>query len=194
MIYKNKTTVILIALSTVSIIIGLMAGFIIEYKYYYTKSNINDNLNQLNLNTNKTLFYYLLLQNLRLIALLVVGSLVFGSTTFVNLVANGLNFSILIILANFYGINLKNFIVLTLPHAIFEIPAIIIAGAAGFKIPCEIVRYLAGKKETILTKEDVKEYLTLALISVVLIVIAAWIEANVTLNIAKAMLNSTKGT
>jgi len=81
---------------------------------------------------------------------------------------------------------------LILPHAIFEIPAIIIAGAAGFKIPYEIIRYLAGKKEQILTKEDVKEYLTLALISIVLIVIAAWIEANVTLKIAKAMLNSTK--
>ncbi|WP_084063730.1 hypothetical protein [Geoglobus acetivorans] len=56
-----------------------------------------------------------------------------------------------------------------------------------------IVRYLAGKKEQILTKEDIKEYLALALISITLIVIAAWIEANVTLKIAKAMLNSTKG-
>lgn len=83
---------------------------------------------------------------------------------------------------------------LLLPHGILEIPAIIIAGAAGFKIPCEIIRYLVGKKETILTKEDVKEYLALALTSIILIVIAAWIEANVTLNIAKAMLNSTKGT
>jgi len=62
-----------------------------------------------------------------------------------------------------------------------------------FKIPYEIIRYLAGKKEQILTKEDIKEYLTLTLISIILIVIAAWIEANVTLKIAKAMLNSTKG-
>ncbi len=66
---------------------------------------------------------------------------------------------------------------LTPPHSIFEIPAIIIAVLAGFKLPYEIVRYLAGKKEQILTKEDIKEYLTLALISIILIVIAAWIEA-----------------
>jgi len=84
-------------------------------------------------------------------------------------------------------------ILLTAPHAIFEIPAIITAGAAGFKIPYEIIRYLAGKKEQILTKEDLKEYLTLALISIILIVIAAWVEANITLKIAEAMLNSTKG-
>ena len=85
-----------------------------------------------------------------------------------------------------------NIVSLTLPHGIFEIPAIIIAGAAGFKIPYEIIRYLAGKKKQILTKEDIKEYLTLALISIILIVIAAWIGANITLKIAKAMLR-TKG-
>ena len=77
---------------------------------------------------------------------------------------------------------------LILPHGIFEIPAIIIAGAAGFKIPYEIVRYLLGKKEVILTKEDIKEYLTLSAISIVLIVIAAWVEANITLKIAERML------
>ncbi|WP_457549781.1 stage II sporulation protein M [Archaeoglobus sp.] len=67
-----------------------------------------------------------------------------------------------------------------LPHSIFEISAIIIAGAAGFKIPYEIVRYLAGKKEQVLTKEDIREYLNLALISIFLIIIAAFVEAYVT--------------
>ncbi|AIY89139.1 hypothetical protein GACE_0079 [Geoglobus acetivorans] len=79
------------------------------------------------------------------------------------------------------------------PHGIFEIPAIIIAGAAGFKIPYEIIRYLAGKKEQIPTRGEIKEYLTLALISIILVVITAWIEANITLKIARSMLNSTKG-
>jgi len=66
------------------------------------------------------------------------------------------------------------------------------AGAAGFKIPYEIIRYLAGKKEQVLTKEDIKEYLTMALISIILIVIAAWIEANVTLKIAEEVIKSSK--
>ena len=39
-----------------------------------------------------------------------------------------------------------------------------------------------------LTREDIKEYLSLALISIILIIIAAWIEANVTLRIAESML------
>ncbi|MET1124077.1 MAG: hypothetical protein ABWW66_02280 [Archaeoglobaceae archaeon] len=48
---------------------------------------------------------------------------------------------------------------------------------------------MAGRKEQVLTKEDIEEYLKLVLISIILI--AAWIEANVTLKIAKAMLNSS---
>ena len=83
-------------------------------------------------------------------------------------------------------------VLLVIPHGIFEIPAIIIAGAAGFKIPREIIGYLAGRKEQILTKEDIREYPTMVLISTLLIVIAAWIEANVTLKIAKAVLKSSK--
>ena len=83
-------------------------------------------------------------------------------------------------------------LLLVVPHGIFEIPAIIMAGAAGFKIPYEIIRYLAGKKEQVLTKEDIKEYLTMALISIILIVIAAWIEANVTLKIAEEVIKSSK--
>ncbi|WP_457548857.1 stage II sporulation protein M [Archaeoglobus sp.] len=79
--------------------------------------------------------------------------------------------------------------VLILPHGIFEIPAIIIAGAAGFKIPYEIVRYLAGKKEKPLTKQDIKEYITLALISIILIVIAAFVEAYITPKIAEYFLS-----
>ncbi len=128
--------------------------------------------------------------NLIVIFNLILGGFLFGSITLVNLTFNGLSIGYLISNSIQQGKTYTEITLLTLPHGIFKIPAIIIAGAAGFKIPYEIVRYLAGRKEQILTKE---EYLTLSLISIVLIVIAAWIEANITLKIAKAMLNSTKG-
>jgi uncharacterized membrane protein SpoIIM required for sporulation len=50
---------------------------------------------------------------------------------------------------------------------------------------------LAGRKEQILTKEDIKEYLTLALISIILIVIAAFVEAYITLRIAEYFLSKS---
>lgn len=141
-------------------------------------------------NLDNVSFNHLLSNNLFVILLLLSGSLFFGSTTLLELCLNGLYFGFYLSLLDIQNIDA---VILILPHGILEIPAIIIAGAAGFKIPYEIVRYLLGKKEVILTKEDIKEYLTLALISIVLIVIAAWVEANVTLKIAKMMLNSTKG-
>ena len=138
-------------------------------------------------------FIYILLNNFEIIIVQILGGFLLGIPTFLIEAYNALFFGHLIKSCVFYKISLDKIIFLILPHGIFEIPAIIIAGAAGFKIPYEIIRYLAGKKEQILTKEDIKEYLTLALISIILIVIAAWIEANITLKIAKAMLNSTKG-
>ena len=91
------------------------------------------------------------------------------------------------------GLTTRDVLILVIPHGIFEIPAIIVAGAAGFKIPYEIIRYLLGRRGQVLTREDIKEYLILALISIALILIAAWVEANVTLKMAEEIVNRTKG-
>ncbi|WP_456469208.1 stage II sporulation protein M [Archaeoglobus sp.] len=128
----------------------------------------------------------MLTNNFRLIFIMVAGSFCLGTPTIKNLFLNGYT------TGSVLSTNLKLMLALFVPHAILEISAIIIAGAAGFKIPYEILRYLLGRKERILTQEDIKEYLTLALISIILIVIAAWIEANITLEIAKTVLGSTK--
>ncbi|WP_456328595.1 stage II sporulation protein M, partial [Archaeoglobus sp.] len=93
--------------------------------------------------------------NIYTIFLILSGSLLFGTTSFVNLVYNGMSFGAAVKWSLVCGMSINEILFLTLPHGIFEIPAIIIAGAAGFKIPCEIIRYLTGKKEQPLTKEDI---------------------------------------
>jgi len=119
--------------------------------------------------------------------LLIFGGFILGIPTFINTLSNGYMFGVIFaVYSKSFGI--ERFLILTLPHGIFEIPATIIAGAAGFKIPYEIIRYLAGKKEQPLTKEDIKEYLTLALISIILIVIAAFVETYITPRIAEYFL------
>jgi len=181
-----RTKISPLALSAIIYTVGVIVGFCVfndvhAFPTAYVETD----------NKHSYLSYEsILITNLMAILILVAG---FGVTTTINLIFNGTNLTFLYIESLKRSMHFGDFLLLTLPHAIFEIPAIIIAGAAGFKIPYEIVRYLAGRKEQILTKEDIKEYLTLALISIILIVIAAWIEANVTLKIAKAMLNSTKG-
>jgi len=133
-------------------------------------------------------FLSILNSNLLVWIYLHLGIVTFGSSTLINLSYNGFTFGSIISKSLQIGLRTKEILLLTLPHGIFEIPAIIIAGAAGFKIPYEIIRYLAGRKEQILTKEDIKEYLTLALISIILIVIAAFIEAYITPRIAEYFL------
>ena len=134
-------------------------------------------------------FFDILSNNFIAALYILSGGFLFGIPTFIVLSFNSYSIGSLIdILSTKY--NYKIILILLLPHGFLEIPAIIIAGAAGFKIPYEVVRYLLGRKEQVLTKEDIEEYLTLALVSIILIVIAAWIEANVTLKIAKAMLST----
>jgi len=133
-------------------------------------------------------FIDILENNTQVILIILTGILTFGITSLLNIISNGFLLGGNIKIAIKSGASLYNILILLFPHGIFEIPAIIIAGAAGFKIPYEIIRYLAGKKEQILTKEDIKEYLTLALISIILIVIAAFVEAYITPRVAEYFL------
>jgi uncharacterized membrane protein SpoIIM required for sporulation len=132
-------------------------------------------------------FTDILRNNLTGITKCLIGCMLFGAPTVYILLQNGFSIGYL---TKTYLLedDVITILAFTVPHGIFEIPAIIIAGAAGFKIPYEIIRYLAGKKEQILTKEDIKEYLTLALISIILIVIAAFVEAYITPKIAEYFL------
>ena len=75
-----------------------------------------------------------------------------------------------------------------LPHGIFEILAILISAVAGFKIPYEVTLYLLDKKEKPITNEDIREFLKLSLISIILIIIAAFIEVYITPKIANYIL------
>jgi stage II sporulation protein M len=90
---------------------------------------------------------------------------------------------------------LGDFILLTVPHGVFEIASIIIAGAAGFRLASFVYNFL----DNILTEtwygsptsklkhvfwnnwDELKESLELLIISIVLLLVAAFIEANLTI-------------
>ncbi len=126
---------------------------------------------------------YLLTNNIKSIVLNIGGVFIIGLPSISNLSLNGLIFGLIVETSQ---MNYKQIILFTLPHGIFELPALWLAGAAGLKGPQVFLRYLRGGE--FVTREDVKEYLTLSALSVVLIVIAAWIEANITPKIAERFL------
>ncbi|NJE47898.1 stage II sporulation protein M, partial [Thermococcus sp. GR7] len=133
-------------------------------------------------------FQYILFNNLRVVFLLSFGgTLTFGVLTFLNLLFNTLTLG-----AMFYfdltSDNLREFFFLILPHGVFEIPGLIIAGSAGFKLPYELLRFALGKKNEIISEEDAKEFFKLVGISILLIFIAAVIESTITSKLATSLV------
>jgi stage II sporulation protein M len=90
--------------------------------------------------------------------------------------------------------SISTFLIFTIPHGIFEVTGIIIAGAAGFRLGSGVFNYLNGVtklKRNISIKnqlaylleanmDEFKDSLSLFAIAVVLLIIAAFIEANFT--------------
>ncbi|USH00413.1 stage II sporulation protein M [Thermococcus argininiproducens] len=132
-------------------------------------------------------FRFLFINNLKVILILSFGGiLTFGGLTIWGLIFNGIPLGLFLHSSwNLRHVGeLNSFFFLILPHGIFEIPALIIAGAAGFKIPYELLRFALGKKKEMITEEDAKEFFKLLAISVILIFIAAMVESRVTLKLA----------
>jgi len=84
------------------------------------------------------------------------------------------------------------FIIYTLPHGIFEIPGFIMAGAAGFRLTTMVV----GVIKSVMRKTPIsdhywkfKDSLALIAIAIVLIFIAAIIEANITIFVGNYITN-----
>jgi len=134
-------------------------------------------------------FTSILINNLKVILANIFGGFLFGLPTLINIIYNGFMIGFQVKGLFFIGADLKYILITMLPHGIFEIPAMLIAAVAGFKIPYEITLYLLDKKEKPITEEDIKEFLKLAGISIVLIVIAAFVEVYITPEIANYLLH-----
>jgi stage II sporulation protein M len=81
------------------------------------------------------------------------------------------------------SLSVQKFLVFTLPHGIFEIPGFIIAGAAGLRVTTRIIdliKKIIYKKPEPVDNWKLKDSLFLLVISIILIFIAAIIEANIT--------------
>jgi Uncharacterized membrane protein len=128
--------------------------------------------------------------NIKIAFLIYGGGIIFGIFTVGYLLFNGLFIGYA---ASKFVIG--DFILYTLPHGIFEIAGIIIAGAAGFRLAScviQIIKDLTNMRKYMpvsdqighilsLNYDEFKESLALFVIAAVLIFIAAIIEANFTI-------------
>lgn len=138
----------------------------------------------------------LFLNNIKIALFIYAGGLIFGVGTLFFLVLQGA----------FIGyaatqFSLGDFVIYTAPHGVFEIVAIILAGSAGFKLAYIIFDILKGSLKiqsdfSIKNQlsylfesnmDDFKDTLVLMGIAAVLLLVAAFIEANLTLPWAQFM-------
>lgn len=123
--------------------------------------------------------------NLTVLGILAVGGAVlFGLPAVLNLFLNGFSFGMAVtsILANAGPLATA---AILLPHGVLELPAMWLAAAAGCRVPYELVRYLREEKEYVLDRAEAVEIGYLVAVSVVLIVVAAWVEVQISPAVAR---------
>ncbi|MFB6175916.1 MAG: stage II sporulation protein M [Halobaculum sp.] len=118
--------------------------------------------------------------------LLAGGVVTLGTTTVLNLLVNGVVQGLLLA----RGLTVTDPVtvgLLFVPHAVFELPALLLAAAAGFRGPREFARYLRGSKQYLFTRQDLRDVLVLGALALGLLVVAACVERYVTLEFAQTL-------
>jgi stage II sporulation protein M len=126
----------------------------------------------------------LAVNNLVAMLVLSLGAVSLGLVTLLGLVLNGLLIGAVVGIA-VQQVDPLVVALLILPHGVLEIPALLVASAVGLRFARLTVRYIRGLEETLVTRRDLREAGWLLLFSALLIVVAAYIEANLTLELAE---------
>lgn len=119
----------------------------------------------------------LLSHNLEATAFLWSGVLTLGVSSAGGAVLNGYAVGVGLVAPD---VPLATRLALFVPHAIIELPALWLAGAAGFRIPEAVAHYLAGAADHPIPDTATHDTLVLVAWSVALVSVAAVVESTVT--------------
>ncbi|WP_226021619.1 stage II sporulation protein M [Halomicrobium salinisoli] len=129
-------------------------------------------------------FGTLLSNNLLAITFISLGAASAGALTAFALLLNGVLIGAVVQIA-LRETDLLTVLALIAPHGIVEIPALLIVSAIGYRFGHRTIRYVRGLEEVLFTRRDLKEAGVLYAVAALMIVVAAWIEAEVTLAVAE---------
>lgn len=129
-------------------------------------------------------FLGILTTNVQVVGSQMVGGVLLAFPTVVMGLFNGIAHGIVLTQAHSEGVALAQALPLVVPHAAFELPALWISAAVGYKFPVATWRYLRERKDALLTRRELADALALSVAALVLTVVAAWIEATVSMGLA----------
>lgn len=115
------------------------------------------------------------------------GAVSFGLAAFAGLLFNGLVVGILVAASAAEG-SLPVALALILPHGVIELPAFFLVGGATYRVTWRLVSYLRGADDTPITRREAAEAAALAFLAVLALLVAAWIEATLTVEVARALV------
>jgi stage II sporulation protein M len=124
-------------------------------------------------------FPAIMFNNLRALLLMGLGTVTGGLLSLFGLFVNGLLVGAvvgLVVQQTSWAVVLAAL----LPHGVIELSAFFMAASIGLRVPHRVVRYLFAWDETPITRAEAVELAVLSVVMVVMIVVAAWIEVNVT--------------
>ncbi len=122
--------------------------------------------------------------NLVAMFVMLLGAVSLGIVTVLSLVLNGLLIGAVVGLA-VQQVEPIVVAALIVPHGIIEIPALLIVAAVGLRFARLTVRYLRGLEAQLVTERDFREAGWLVAVAAVMILVAAYVEATMTLEIAE---------
>lgn len=132
-------------------------------------------------------FGFVALNNLRVLAILALGFVSFGVVSGAVLLFNGFIVGLVVGAAAGDG-QLLEALALIVPHGVLELGAFFLVGGTTFRVTHRLVNYLRGIDDAAITRQELFEIAVLFAVAAVAIVVAAWIEANLTEAIAEAVV------
>jgi stage II sporulation protein M len=129
-------------------------------------------------------FPSIMFNNLRALGLILLGAVTGGALSLFGLVVNGLLVGAVVALVVDQAGWAVIFAALA-PHGVIELSAFFVAAAIGLRISHRLLRYLLGYDETPLSRIELTELAVIGVALVVTIVVAAWIEVNVTPDVVR---------
>lgn len=190
-LYKRNKIVLIIAAAIffVFIFIGILTGY---SSSDFTGNLLNEYVKAVGrMHIDKTTLSFFI-HNLRAALVTFAGGII-GIIPVLTISSNGFLYGAFLgylihgsIVSSFGAFTPLDFIIYTIPHGIFEIPGFIISGAAGFRLTTLIMGVLLSIiRKTPLSEHywKLKDSIALLAVAIVLIFIAAIIEANITLSL-----------
>lgn len=130
--------------------------------------------------------------NVVALAVIAGGVVSFGLVTVVGLFLNGLLIGTVVYLGGANG-ELDQVLALVLPHGIVELSAFFVVGGVAYRITWQLISYLRGVVPHPITRQEALEAAGLCAGAVLAIALAAWIEAELTVDIARLVVDVEPG-